>query len=102
VLSGEVGDFVLFARKERNGNDWYLGAVTDENARSVGTDLDFLEAGRDYEAQIYRDGEDAHWNTKPFSMAIEKRILHRGQRLELKLAPGGGAAVRLKAKGGPR
>lgn len=102
VLSGEVGDFVLFARKERNGDDWYLGAVTDENARSVSTDLEFLEAGRDYEAQIYRDGDDANWNTKPFSIAIEKRIVHRGQHLELKLAPGGGAAVRLKAKGSTR
>lgn len=61
VLNGEVGDFVTIARKDRNSNDWYLGAVTDEQARVVNVTLNFLDEGRRYTAQIYRDGDDADW-----------------------------------------
>ena len=48
VLNGEVGDYVTFARKDRNSEDWYLGSVTDENARTLQVPLDFLDAGRSY------------------------------------------------------
>ena len=46
VLGGEVGDYVTIARKDRNSEDWYLGAVTDENARTLQIALDFLDAGK--------------------------------------------------------
>jgi alpha-glucosidase len=98
VLNGEVGDYVTFARKDRNSGDWYIGSVTDENARSIGTELEFLDAGRNYEAQIYRDGDDADWNGNAHSIVIERRKVRRGTRLEVRLAPGGGAAIRLKAE----
>ena len=98
VLNGEVGDFATIARKDRNSDDWYIGSVTDEDGRVLEIPLDFLDAGRSYSAQIYRDGDDADWKTQPFSIAIEKRTLKRGDVLRLKLAPGGGAAVRLQAR----
>src|SRR5262249_61991020 len=59
VLNGEVGDYVTFARKDRNSDDWYIGSVTDENARTPEVKLDFLDAKRKYQAQIYRDADDA-------------------------------------------
>jgi alpha-glucosidase len=95
VLNGEVGDYATIARKDRNSEDWYLGTVTDENARTLTVPLDFLDAGRRYVAQIYRDGEDADWKTRPHSIAIEQRTLRQGETFTLKLAPGGGAAIRL-------
>ncbi|WP_338592383.1 glycoside hydrolase family 97 protein [Shewanella khirikhana] len=102
ALDGEVGDFVVVARKERkarqySGNDWYLGAVTDEQARDVTVKLDFLEPGKTFEAQIYQDGKDAEWKWRPYETDIKKQKVRRGDTLILHLAEGGGAAVRLKA-----
>jgi alpha-glucosidase len=99
VLNGEIGDYVTFARKDRNSDDWYIGSVTDENARSLDVRLDFLDANRRYVAQIYRDGEGADWKTNPRAIAIETREVRRGEALQVKLAPGGGAAIRLQARG---
>ncbi|MFZ5658047.1 MAG: glycoside hydrolase family 97 protein [Pseudomonadota bacterium] len=97
VINGEPADFVTIARKERGGDDWYVGAVTDENARSLTLPLDFLDKGRRYEAQIYRDGEGADWKTNPHAFAVEKKRVTRGDTLRLRLAPGGGQAIRLRA-----
>ncbi|MGQ0835581.1 MAG: glycoside hydrolase family 97 protein [Gammaproteobacteria bacterium] len=99
VLNGEVGDYATFARKDRNSDDWYIGSVTDENARALDVRLDFLDPERRYLAQIYRDGDGADWKTNPHAIAIETREVKRGDELELKLAPGGGAAIRLQARG---
>jgi alpha-glucosidase len=98
VLNGEVGDYVTFARKDRGSDDWYIGSVTDEEARTLEMSLDFLDANRRYEAQIYRDGEGADWKTNPHAIAIEKRQVGRADKLSLWLAPGGGAAIRLRAR----
>ena len=60
--------------------------------------LDFLEGGRDYIAQIYRDGYHAHWRTNPYAYAIESRTVSSEDVLKLRLAPGGGAAIRFEAQ----
>jgi alpha-glucosidase len=97
AVAGEVGDYVAFARRERGGNDWYFGAVTDQEQRSLDIPLDFLEAGRSYTAHIYRDGEGADWKTEPYAIAIEKKTVTRDDVMALWLAPGGGAAIRFEA-----
>jgi alpha-glucosidase len=97
ALAGEVGDYVAFARQERGGEDWYLGAVTDENARTLELPLDFLAPGRRYDARVYRDGEGADWRSKPHAIVIETVEVTAADTLELWLAPGGGAAVRFEA-----
>lgn len=97
ALDGEVGDFVVQARKERNSDDWYLGALTDEDARIVTVPLDFLEAGRTYRAQIYRDGPDADWQSNPYSIVIEQKDVTSADTLTLPLATSGGAAIRFSA-----
>ena len=97
VLNGEVGDYVTIARKDRRSDDWYVGAVTDEDARSVRVPLDFLEPGRTYTARLYRDADGADWRTNPQAIIIETRQARRGERWELPLAPGGGLAIRFEA-----
>lgn len=97
ALNGEVGDYVTIARKDRHSDNWYLGSVTDEMARTVSIKLDFLDSGTRYHAQVYRDGEAADWKSNPHAIAIESREVTREDILRLQLASGGGAAVRLVA-----
>jgi len=97
TLQGMIGDFVVIARQKRGAADWYLGATTDENARKLTIPLDFLERGKNYEAQIYRDGADADYLTNPTSLVIEKRRVSSKDRIEASLAAGGGLAVRFRA-----
>ena len=98
ALAGEVGDHVVFARKERGGQDWYVGAISGNEARSVEVPLSFLSAGKRYQATIYRDGDDAHWESNPYDYVIERRPVAAGDRLVLNLAAGGGAAIRIQAQ----
>jgi alpha-glucosidase len=96
-LAGEIGDFVVIARKERGGNDWFMGGLAGDMARSHKQPLDFLDDGVRYEAQIYRDADDGHWDTNPYAMSITKQVVTRADSLTLPIAPGGGFAVRFKA-----
>lgn len=102
VVNGEVGDFVTFARKDRNSDDWYLGSVTDEQARTLQVKLDFLDQDRKYDAHIYRDGDDADWKTQPHSIVTERRVVQEGESLTIRLGAGGGQAIRFAARGGER
>ncbi len=96
VLNGEIGDYVTIARKERGGEGWYVGAVGDEQAQTVSFKLDFLTAGKRYKAEIYRDGDDADYRTdKRHSIAIESKVLTAADSLTMRIAPGGGFAIRL-------
>lgn len=95
VLNGEVGDFVTIARKDRNSDDWYLGAITDEQARTLNVALDFLEEGRRYYATVYRDGRNAGFEADGHALEIETRPVSRHDHLQLALAPGGGQAIRI-------
>ncbi|HLA70080.1 MAG TPA: glycoside hydrolase family 97 protein [Steroidobacteraceae bacterium] len=97
TLAGQIGDYVVIARRERGADDWYLGATTDENARTLDIPLDFLESGRRYEAQIYRDAADASYLTNPGALVIEKRRVTAKDHLAAALAAGGGLAVRFRA-----
>ncbi len=99
AVAGEVGEFVVVARQERGGTDWYLGAVTNEKARDVKVPLSFLSDDGEYEAQVYRDGDAAHWKTAPYEIAIEKSIVSSDSMLVLKLAAGGGTAIRFRETG---
>ena len=97
VLEAEIGDYNVIARLEREGQDWYLGGVSDENGKELTVSLDFLEAGKTYEAQIYRDAEDAHYINNPTAHVIETKEVSSLDELAIKMAPGGGIAIRFKA-----
>ena len=94
VLDGEIGDFVVIARKDRHSDVWALGAVSDEHPRSLSAALSFLDAGRRYRAEIYRDGPDADYRGKREDIVIEQREVTSADTLTLNLAPGGGQAIR--------
>jgi alpha-glucosidase len=98
VLNGEIGDFVTIARKDRNSADWYLGSITDEQARKLKLPLSFLDADRAYVAEIYQDGPDADWEKNPYAFAYREEPVNAKTVLQVTLAPGGGLAIRFRAK----
>lgn len=96
ALAGEIGDYIVIARQQRNSDDWFLGAITDENARDIKINLNFLDTDRQYEAQIYRDGSKAEWQKNPYDIVIEKKSVSAKDQLEFRLATSGGVAIRFK------
>ncbi len=90
-MDGVIGDHVTVAR--RSGRDWFLGSVTDENARTLEVPLSFLEPGAVYTARIYADGPGADWETNPGSLSIREEQVMATDTLTVALAPGGGQAV---------
>ncbi|MBY0563846.1 MAG: glycoside hydrolase family 97 protein [Hyphomonadaceae bacterium] len=95
VLNGELGDYVTIVRRDRNSRDWYLGAITDEQRRTLSAPLSFLQRGVRYRAQIYRDGPNADYRGAARSdIVIEERTVTSADTLTLELAPGGGQAIR--------
>jgi hypothetical protein len=93
VLLAEPGDYLVMARKAKNSANWFLGAITDEEARNFSTPLSFLEAGQSYVATIYHDAANADWKDNPMAYIIDKFIVDNKTKLNLKLAPGGGTAI---------
>jgi alpha-glucosidase len=98
VLNGEVGDYVTIVRKQRGAEDWFLGSITNAQPRVLQARLDFLTPGKRYTAQIYRDADDADWAKNPEAVKIETRQVTSAETLTLKLAPGGGQAIRFVAQ----
>jgi alpha-glucosidase len=88
VLNGEPGKYITVAR--RNGDNWYLGAMTNWDARDLEIPWNFLGSG-EYEAWIFADGPDA--DQVATSLSITKKRLKANDKLNLHLAPGGGAAI---------
>lgn len=99
VVNGAVGAYATIARKDRASSDWYVGAVTDGFARVLPLPLDFLDAGKTYVAEIYRDGDQADYrNEHRFDLVIEQRTVTSTDKITLRLAPGGGQAIRFIPK----
>ena len=94
TIDGRIGDYVIVARKAKNSNDWFLGAITDEEGRTFSVPLNFLTAGQKYTAEIYADGPNANWVTNPLQVTISKRTVDSNTNLSVILAPGGGQAIR--------
>jgi len=96
VLDGRIGDYVVVARRVRGGATWFVGAITDEQARTLDVPLSFLTPGRNYVAEIYADGPNANWLDNPLPVTISRRLVTRATRLRVMLAPGGGQAIRIR------
>lgn len=94
-IDGVIGDYYVVARKDRNSDNWFIGAVTDEQSRDITAKLDFLQPHRSYEAVIYKDVEDSHWQENPEAYEIVRRKVTSDDSIEVFLAPGGGCAVSL-------
>lgn len=96
ILEAEPGDYITIARKAKQTGNWYLGAITDENSRIAEWSLDFLTAGKKYEAIIYRDADNSNWQTNPEAYVIEKKIVTSKSKLKIQLAKSGGCAIQIK------
>ena len=96
VIDGRIGDYVIVARKQRGADNWFLGAVTDEQPRTFEIVLNFLTPGKRYIAEIYADGPGADWLTNPQSITIGRRAVTSTSRMRLTLAASGGAAIRFR------
>ena len=95
-VAGEVGEYVAWARTPKENENWYLGAVNAEQERTLDIDLDFLEQGATYTAEIYRDADDAHWESNPYAVTIETKTFKKGDTFSVRLASGGGFGAILK------
>jgi alpha-glucosidase len=96
VLHAQIGDFVTIVRRERDGDAWYLGSITDEEGRTLEAPLDFLPADTTYVAEIYADAPDADWESNPLALEISRGLVDRDTVVQIALAPGGGTAVRFR------
>lgn len=95
-LEADPNKYITVARLDKNSDNWYVGAITDENPRTALIDLSFLPKGGKYEAIIYEDAPDAHWKDNPQAYRIRKIKVKSGMKLRQPLAPGGGAAIQIK------
>ncbi len=94
-LEAEPGDYVTIARKAKGTNNWFVGGITDENARTSNFTLDFLEPGKQYVATLYADGKDADYQANPTSYQIKKGIVTAKTKMSVKEARSGGFALSL-------
>jgi alpha-glucosidase len=99
VLDARIGDYVAVARRERGGQTWFVGAITDEQGRTLDVPLNFLTPGRGYMAEIYADGPKANWLDNPLPVSITRRPVTSTTVLRMVLAPGGGQAIRIRPAG---
>lgn len=97
VPSGEIGQYITVARRERgDGGRWFIGSITNETARQIELPLSFLDADTTYRAIIYEDAADADYETNPYAMTIRQTEVTRESILHLSLARSGGAAIRIE------
>ena len=92
-LEAEPGDYLTVARKDKKSENWFLGAITDENPRNTEIKLDFLSPNKKYKAIVYQDGKTAHWEKNPISYEIKTVTVTSKSKLKLVLAAGGGTAI---------
>ncbi|MDE6806203.1 MAG: glycoside hydrolase family 97 catalytic domain-containing protein, partial [Muribaculaceae bacterium] len=91
----EIGKYITTARKAKGSDDWFIGSATGDDARTAHIALSFLDAGRSYRATIYRDGEDAHFDTNPYPVVIEERDVTSDMVLDIPQGRSGGCAIKL-------
>ncbi len=92
-LEAEPGDYLTVVRKAKNSEKWFLGAITDENARQTTINTDFLPKGQNFRATIYEDASDADWKNNPMAYKIRTIEVSSKSKIKLNLAPGGGTAI---------
>ena len=96
VPNGEIGKYITVVRKERGGDRWFIGSITNEEARNLDVALGFLDEGAAYRAIIYEDGPEADYERNPYEMTIRQIKVAKGDVLHLHLTRSGGAAIRIE------
>jgi len=96
IPDAAIGDYVIIARKDRKSDNWFVGSITDENARKLNLSLSFLDKNTKYRAKVFKDGKLADYRTNPYPVDIEELEVTSNSTLTLNLAPGGGTAIIIK------
>lgn len=94
LLDGKIGDYCIFARQDRNSDNWYIGGITDEEAREVEIRFDYLDKNATYTATLWRDGDEADWVNRPYDYEIETMtVTCASEPIKVRMATGGGLAM---------
>ncbi|WP_075602541.1 glycoside hydrolase family 97 protein [Saccharicrinis aurantiacus] len=96
VLEAEPGDYITYARKDKNSENWFVGRTNDEEPRTSKIAFDFLTPGKKYVATIYSDKKDAHFKDNPQAYQIKKYVVTNKSKLSQFCAPGGGYAISIE------
>ena len=92
-LEAEPGEYITIARKERNGENWFVGNSNGYNKRTAIVDCSFLDPNKKYTATIYRDGKDAHYRNNPQSYIIESKNVNSKSKLKIPTVEAGGFGI---------
>ena len=95
-LAAEPGAYIVAARRAKGRSEWFVGGVTNEEARTMELAFDFLDPGREYVATLYADAPDADYATNPESYRIRSGRVDARSRLSVWMARGGGFAISLR------
>lgn len=93
ALNGEIAKYVSIAR--RKGNEWYVGSLTNWDARSLELDLSFLGNGI-YKAEIFKDGKNAHRSARDYMKEVVE--IPANKKMNISMAPGGGFVMKISVK----
>jgi alpha-glucosidase len=93
IPAAAIGDYLIVARKDRKSESWFVGGITDENARKLNLHLSFLDTNARYKAKLFKDGKHADYKSNPYPLDIEEMQVNSNTTLQLNLAPGGGTAI---------
>lgn len=94
-LEAEPARYITVARKAKGTDRWFIGGKCNEDGHQSDLCLDFLDKGKKYVCTVYADAKDADYEKNPKAYTITRRTVKQGDRLRLKMAPGGGFAVSL-------
>ncbi len=97
IPDARIGEYLVTAR--RQGEEWFIGGINNEEARELKLPLNFLESGKSYTAVIYQDGPEADYVKNPYPVAISEVEVTSETVMDLKFARGGGIAVEIHPKG---
>jgi alpha-glucosidase len=88
VINGQIGEYITIARK--SGRDWFVGSITNNEARILDLDLDFLDPNKKFRARLYQDDEKVNTKTK---VSIKDLVVKKGSKIKLNLKASGGVAI---------
>lgn len=94
-LEAEPARYITVARKAKGTDRWFIGGKCNEDGHQSDLRLDFLDKGKKYVCTVYADAKDVDYEKNPKAYTITRRTVKQGDRLRLKMAPGGGFAVSL-------
>jgi hypothetical protein len=98
VLDAEPGDFLLYARKSKKGDTWYLSGISDEKERTIDLDFSFLDVNKKYTMEIIQDTDKSHFNTNPTAYQILHKKVNSKSKLKVGIAQGGGFIIKISAE----